>query len=53
MGSEEKVTISNQPLQFLGKVSYEIPNTKNLEEETELSDLSNIDDFEETEGGEE
>lgn len=53
MGSEEKVTISNQPLQFLGKVSYEIPNTKNLEEETELSDLTNIDDFEETEGGEE
>jgi hypothetical protein len=53
MGSEEKITISNQPLQFLGKVSYEIPNTKNLEEETELSDLTNIDDFEETEGGEE
>jgi hypothetical protein len=54
MGSEEKITISNQPLQFLGKMSYEIPNTKNLEEETELSDLTNIDDLEEeTEGGEE
>ncbi len=48
MGSEEKITISNQPLQFLSNVSYEIPTTKNLEEETELSDLTNIDDFEET-----
>lgn len=54
MGSEEKILISNQPFQFLGKVSYEIPNGKNLEEESELSDLTNIDDFdEETEGGKE
>jgi hypothetical protein len=54
MGSEEKIIISNQSLQFLGKVSYEIPNGKNLEEESELSDLTNIDDFdEEIEGGEE
>jgi len=53
MGSEEKIKISNLPLQFLGKVSYEIPNEKNLEEESELSDLINIDEFyEEIEGGE-
>jgi hypothetical protein len=54
MGSEEKIVISNQPLQFLGKVSYVIPNETNLKEESELSDLTNIDDFdEETEGGKE
>ncbi|GHU54663.1 TIR domain-containing protein [Bacteroidia bacterium] len=53
MGSEEKITISNQPMQFVGKVSYDIPNVKNLEEESELSDLTDIDDFEEVEEGKE
>jgi hypothetical protein len=54
MGSEEKIIISNQPLQFLGKVSYEISNEKILEDESKLFDLNNIDDFdEETEGGKE
>ena len=47
MGSEEKIQISNQPLQFLGKVSYDIPNNKILEEETEISDLNKLNDFEE------
>jgi len=47
MGSEEKIQISNQPMQFLGKVSYEIPNQRNLEEEAELSDLNELNDFEE------
>ncbi|GHV34963.1 TIR domain-containing protein [Bacteroidia bacterium] len=47
MGSEEKIVISNQPLQFVGKVSYHIPNEKNLEEESELSDLIDIDRFDE------
>jgi uncharacterized protein YfbU (UPF0304 family) len=53
MGSEEKITISNQPMQFVGKVSYDVPNAKNLEEESELSDLTDIDDFEEIEEGKE
>lgn len=54
MGSEEKITISNQPMQFMGKVSYDIPNAKNLEEELELSNLTDVNDFdEETEGGKE
>jgi hypothetical protein len=44
MGSEEKIQISNQSMQFSGNVSYEIPNQTNLEEEAELSDLN---DFEE------
>jgi hypothetical protein len=47
MGSEEKIQISNQPLQFLGKISYEIPNNKILEEESELSDLNELNNFEE------
>lgn len=47
MGSEEKIQISNQPLQFLGKVSYDIPNNKILEEESEISDLNKLNDFEE------
>lgn len=54
MGSEEKIQISIQPIQFFGKVSYDIPLKNTLKEEAELSDLINIDDFnEETEGGEE
>jgi hypothetical protein len=47
MGSEEKIVISNQPMQFIGKLGYDVPNTKNLEDELYLSDLLGIDDFEE------
>jgi len=54
MGSEEKKQISIQPMQFFGKNSYDTPLKNTLKEEAELSDLINIDDFdEETEGGEE
>ena len=49
MGSEEKVYVSNTPLQFVGHVSYNIPNDKNLEEEVELDDLNGLDNFEEEE----
>ncbi len=49
VGSEEKVHISNTPLQFVGQVSYNIPNDKNLEEEVELDDLNGLDNFNEEE----
>lgn len=49
MGSEEKVHVSNTPLQFVGQVSYNIPNDKNLEEEVELDDLNGLDNFDEEE----
>lgn len=47
VGSEEKVYISNTPIQFKGNVSYNIPSNNHLDEEAELSDLNDIDDFEE------
>jgi len=64
MGSEEKIYISNQPMQFLGKVSYEIPCKENVKEverdedeedyddeiESQISDLDNIDSLDEETG---
>jgi hypothetical protein len=47
MGSEEKIQISNQSMQFLGKVSYDVPKKNNLEEESELYDISELDNLEE------
>jgi hypothetical protein len=47
VGSEEKVYISNKPIQFKGNVSYNLPSNNNLEEEAEISDLNDMDDFEE------
>lgn len=49
MGSEEKIYISNFPMQFAGQVSYNIPNKKILEEEAELSDINKLDNFDEEE----
>lgn len=46
MGSEEKITISNEPLKFVGKKSYLAPNENRLEEEAELSDINGIDQIE-------
>jgi hypothetical protein len=40
MGSEEKVEISNEPLKFIGKVSYVAPSENTLEEESELADFN-------------
>jgi hypothetical protein len=47
MGSEEKIQISNQPMRFLGKVSYDVPNENNLEEESEFSDINDLDNLDE------
>lgn len=49
VGSEEKVYISNTPIQFKGNVSYNIPDNNTLEEEVELSDINGLDNFEEEE----
>lgn len=43
VGGEEYIRISNEPYKFIGKVSYNIPNENNLEEETELYDLNDLD----------
>jgi hypothetical protein len=43
VGGEEHIRISNEPYKFIGKVSYNIPNENNLEEETELYDLNDLD----------
>ncbi|MDD4437963.1 MAG: toll/interleukin-1 receptor domain-containing protein [Tissierellia bacterium] len=47
VGSEEKVFVSNAPIQFKGNVSYIIPENNTLEEEVELSDINELDNFEE------
>ena len=47
VGSEEKIHVSNTPLQFVGQISYNIPNKKVLDEEVELSDINGLDNFEE------
>lgn len=47
VGSEEKVHVSNEPIQFKGNVSYNIPDSNTLEEEVELSDLNGLDNLEE------
>jgi len=49
VGSEEKVYVSNAPIQFKGNVSYNIPDKNTLEEEVELSDLNGLDNLEEEE----
>ena len=44
-GSEEKIHISTEPIQFVGKVSYNIPEKNTLEDEAELADLNGLDDL--------
>ena len=51
VGSEERIRISNKPMQFFGKKSYETPNKKNLEEEYEITDLNKLNEFDEEIGG--
>ena len=45
-GSDEKIIVSNEPIQFVGKVSYNIPEKNTLEDEAELDDLNRLDDLE-------
>jgi len=49
VGSEEKVYISNTPIQFRGIVSYNLPENNTLDEEAELADLNELDNLEEEE----
>lgn len=55
-GSEETIKVSNEPLKFIGKMSYMEPTKKNLEQESELADINDfedeIDTSEETKGTE-
>jgi hypothetical protein len=44
-GSEEKIYISNEPLQFIGQSSYNIPEKNTLEEEAELADINGLDEL--------
>lgn len=49
VGSEEKVHISNEPIQFKGNVSYNIPDKNTLKEEVELADNHEFDNIDEEE----
>lgn len=44
-GSEEKIYISNEPIKFIGKTSYNIPDKNTLEDEAEISDINSLDDL--------
>ena len=44
-GSEEKIHISNEPLQFIGQYSYNIPEKNTLEDEAELADINRLDEL--------
>ena len=47
VGSEERVNVSNEPIKFIGKVSYNIPDNNTLDEEVELAELSGLDNLDE------
>lgn len=47
VGSEEKILVSNEPIQFKGNVSYNIPEKNTLEEEVELAAINGLDDLDE------
>jgi len=44
-GSEEKIHISNEPIQFIGKYSYNIPEKNTLKDEAELADINGLDEL--------
>jgi len=46
-GSEEKIHVSNEPFQFVGQVSYNIPEKNTLEDEAEISDINDLNELEE------
>lgn len=46
VGSEERIIISNKPLQFKGYTSYTIPERNTLLEEAELAEIYGLDTFE-------
>lgn len=46
-GSEEKIHVSNEPVQFVGQVSYNIPEKNTLEDEAEISDINDLNELDE------
>ena len=46
-GSEEKIHVSNEPVQFVGQVSYNIPEKNTLEDEAEISDINELNELDE------
>lgn len=46
-GSEEKIHVSKEPVQFIGQVSYNIPDKNTLEDEAEISDINDLNELEE------
>lgn len=47
VGSDEKIKIASDPLQFISKVSYDIPEDNYLEQEAELEILNKFDENDE------
>ncbi|MCA0236045.1 MAG: toll/interleukin-1 receptor domain-containing protein [Bacteroidetes bacterium] len=47
VGSEEKIQISNEPIKFIGKVSYNVPEKNTLEDEAEILESNLLDDMDE------
>jgi hypothetical protein len=47
VGGEEKIQIASEPIHFLSKVSYAIPNENKLEEEAELGSINDFDENDE------
>ncbi|HBK87052.1 MAG TPA: hypothetical protein DDZ56_00260 [Cytophagales bacterium] len=45
VGSEEKILVSNEPVQFKGSTSYNIPEKNTLDEEVELADIDDLDNL--------
>lgn len=44
-GSEEKIHISNDPMKFVGKIGYNIPEKNTLNDEAELADINGLDEL--------
>ncbi|HED38503.1 MAG TPA: hypothetical protein ENI76_09725 [Ignavibacteria bacterium] len=47
VGGEEKIKIASEPIHFLSKVSYDIPNENKLEKEAELDSINGFDENDE------
>lgn len=47
VGAEERVKVASDPLNFLSKVSYDIPQENNLEEEAELESINDLAELDE------
>ena len=52
VGSEEKIQISNVPVQFIGRFSYNLPDKNSLNEEVELAEMNGLNEIDEIMGKE-